>query len=383
MQEDTYGNLKTKNMTEKPWKRRGDSYKKTLEYLTGRMKGEITSIKSPWPKINAIGSDGFEMHTSVAFCGRPGASKSIILEQFCKEVHKLNQDKKLRVLKFQLEMMDQIVDIREFSSVLGKSYGYLTSTEEFPLINEFGQLIGKEKLSKKDLIKCWEYVQAKSVNNDLGQPLYPEDIIHTCPTVDELEQIIDDYMESYKTVDASGKITYISTIIGIDHARLIRRKAGQSETDMLYELGPMLNRKKIQYPIVIVLLNHVKREVNSDVRCENGKYGNYLRDEDVFGGDSIVQNFDIVVAIDRPSLRQISRYGPSNYIIDDEYVLVFHFLKVRNGVPGMSFFRLEGHKMQVIEMEPPAKAATKSAENREQHKEYEKKYQSSQTKANL
>lgn len=362
-----------------PWTTREESYKKTLSYLTGRMRGEITSVKTPWSRINAIGADGLEMNTSIAFCSRPAVGKSVILEQFCQEVHRLNPTKKLRVLKFQLEMLDQIVDIREFSSALGKSYGYMTSTEEWPITNDFGHIIGKEKLSTQDLKQCWEYVKSKTIKDEAGEQVYPENVIHAAPTVEELEKIIDDYMEAYKTIDATGKVIYTETIIGIDHARLIRRKGGQSETDMLYDLGPMLNRKKGQYPIIIVLLNHLKREINSDLRCENGKYGNYIRDEDVFGGDSIFQNFDIIVGMDRPSLRQISKYGPSNYLIEDEYTLVFHYLKVRNGAPGMAFFRGEYNKMRIIEIDTPPKAATKAAEN---NKEYQQKYQS-QTKANL
>lgn len=353
-------------MIEKPWKTRDESYAKTLKYLTGRLRGEITSVKTPWSKINSISADGLEMHTSIAFCSRPGGGKTVLLEQFCREIHELNPDKKLRVLKFQLEMHDQTVNIREFSSVLQKSYGYMVSAEDWPKVNNWGQVVGKEKLSKEDLLECWNYVQNKTKKTPEGLPLYPEDVIHKAPTVEELEAIIDDYMQTYKQgVDKDGKNIYTETIIGIDHARLIRRKGGQSETDMLYELGPMLNRKKGEYPIIIVLLNHLKREINSDARCEPSKYGNYIRDEDVFGGDSVFQNFDIIVGIDRPSLRQINKYGPSSYIIEDEYVLVFHFLKVRNGTPGISFFRGDFGKMKISEIDVPPKAATKAAENRQ------------------
>lgn len=366
-------------MENKSWKTREESYSKTLKYLTGRMRGKITSVKTPWSKINSVAANGLELHTSIAFCSRPGGGKTVLLEQICREVHDLNPDKKLRVLKFQLEMHDQTVDIREFSSVLQKSYGYMVGAEEWPKLNDWGQVIGKEKLSKEDLLRCWEYIKDKTRKNSEGIPLYPEDVVHKSPTVDELESIIDDYMETYKQgVDENGKNIYTETIICIDHARLIRRKSGQSETDMLYELGPMLNRKKGEYPIVIILLNHLKREINSDARCEPSKYGNYIRDEDVFGGDSIFQNFDIIVGIDRPSLRQITKYGPSSYIIEDEYILVFHFLKVRNGTPGMSFFRGDFGKMRITEIELPPKAATKASENKQIYQS-----NNSQTKVNL
>lgn len=343
-----------------PWTTRESSYKNTLKYLTGRMQGKITSVLTPWSKINAIGTQGLEMHTSIAFCSRPAVGKTIILEQFCQEVYKLNPGRKLRVLKFQLEMLNQVVDIREFSSIIGQSYGYMCSAEEGVFLDQWGQKIDSKKITQDELMKCWDHVVNKTKKDDNGEMKFPENVIEVAPTVEELEKIIDQYMDAYKTGnDTDGSTIYTETIIGIDHARLIKKKPGQSETDMLYELGPMLNRKKKQYPIIIILLNHLKREINSDLRCENGKYGNYIRDEDVFGGDSIYQNFDLIIGMDRPSLRQITRYGPLNYIIDDRDILVFHFLKVRNGSPGMGFFKGEFEKMRIVEIEIPPKAQAK------------------------
>lgn len=337
-----------------PWATREESYKNTLKYLTGRLKGEIKSVLTPWPKVNEVGAKGLEIHTSIAFCARPACGKTVVIEQFCRELYTLNPGRKMRILKLQLEMLNQVVDIREFSSVLGESYSYMCSAEESPVIDDFGQIKGTKKLTIEELKKCWDHVVNKTQKTDTGEHKFPENVIEVAPTIEEFEQIIDSYMETYK--DESG---YVDTLICIDHARLIKKKPGQSELDMLAELGPMLNRKKKQYPLIIVLANHLKREINSDARSENGKYGNYIRDEDVYGGDNIYQNFDIIVGIDRPSLRQITKYGPSNYIIEDEYVLIFHFLKVRNGSPGMTFMRGEFNKMRIVEIPTPPKATAK------------------------
>lgn len=362
------------------------------------MKGEITSLITPWPKVNNYGVDGLEWGSAVAFCSRPGCGKTVLLDQLCREVYKLNPNTKMRILKFELEMLAQVTAIREFSSILSKSYAYICSAEEEILIDDAGQATGhKRKLSKEELIKCWEYVQRKTVKDEqTKEQKFPEDIIEKSPTVKEFEQIVHQYMQAYKITKkemVDGKEididVFTNTLIGIDHLRLLRCEEKESEQQMLYNACITINRLKRQYnyPIIFVALNHVLRDVNSDARTENGKHSNYLRDSDIFGADAIVQNFDMVIIMDRPSLRNITRYGPSYYIIDDtpegKSTLVFQFVKVRNGIPGMSFFRGQFDKMKIIEIEPPAKAAAQKQNNYNQKIESNEPFKNNQTKAKL
>jgi hypothetical protein len=139
------------------------------------------------------------------------------------------------------------------------------------------------------------------------------------------------------------------------------KEDGESELSMLYNLCVAINRLKKKYhdSIIFVGLNHLLREVNADTRTENGKHSNYLRDSDIFGADAIMQNFDIVVVMDRPAARNISKYGPKLFIIDNPNILVYQWVKVRNGVPAMSFFQGHFDKMKIVEIDPPPQAQRK------------------------
>jgi len=161
-------------------------------------------------------------------------------------------------------------------------------------------------------------------------------------------------MKAHSTTSGEGIIEYTNTVITLDHSYLLKKGSGENtKTDMLYNLGEACTELKRQYPIIFVILSQLKRETDRPERNEEGKYGNYILDSDILGGDALLQHADIVVGINRPAMKFIKYYGPDRYIIADENVLVWHFLKLRNGDTRMSFFKAEYHKMQVVEMTTP------------------------------
>jgi hypothetical protein len=97
----------------------------------------------------------------------------------------------------------------------------------------------------------------------------------------------------------------------------------------------------------------LNRDTDKPERNENGKYGNYILESDIYGGDGLLQHADIVVGINRPAKRFIKYYGPDRYIIENDDTLVFHYIKSRNGEVGMGFFKAEFHNMSIGEMETP------------------------------
>ena len=70
--------------------------------------------------------------------------------------------------------------------------------------------------------------------------------------------------------------------------------------------------------------------------------------------DALLQHADLVVGINRPAKQKIRFYGRDRYIIDDDRIMVLHFLKCRNGDVRMSFFRGEFERMQIVEIPTPA-----------------------------
>ena len=331
--------------TAKPWTSSRIGFKEALEYIDGRRKGKITSYKTPWPKVNDAGVDGFEWNSMIVIGGRPGAGKTLVKNQIIREGFKLNPGQNIRALEFQFEMSQRVTAIREFSSVLGKTYKQLCSADkDTPPINdsELEKLVGYAK----------------------KQVEYPVDIIEQKKTVPVIESIIREYMEDhsimedYVHIDA-GKETlkqrkvYLKTIITLDHSILVGREARQSFLDMLYSLGETLTGLKREFPIIFIVLSQLGRNVEDPSRSEDGQYSNYILESDLFGGDALFQHADMVIGINRPAKRFIKFFGPDRYIIDDDTVLVWHFLKVRNGDPRMSFFRAHYQTMEVREMMTP------------------------------
>jgi replicative DNA helicase len=145
----------------------------------------------------------------------------------------------------------------------------------------------------------------------------------------------------------------------LDHSILIK---GSNKQELLYQLGETCTKLKRKYPIIFIILSQLNRSVEAPERNEDGKYGNYILESDLFGADALLQHADLVIGINRPAMKFIKYYGPDRYIIEDDSVLVFHFIKCRNGDTRMSFFRAKYKTMEIEEMEtPPRQSSTKKS----------------------
>ena len=315
------------------WSSQKHGYIESLNYLQGRMNGTIRSIKTPWPKVNDALTAGFEWNTLTVIGGRPASGKTLIAEQIIREAFPLNPTEKFRVLQFQFEMLARTSAIREYSSILGKTYKYLCSAEEV-------------KLTDQDLRICHEHAKKKIQ--------YPIDIVEEAQTVEEFKIIIDDYMEAHATINELGEKEYTHLIITIDHSLLFKKAPHErSVQDMLNNLGEALTNIKRKYPIAFILLSQLNRNIDNPDRSEDGKYSNYILESDIFGSDALLQHADTVIGINRPGKQKIRFYGPDRFIIESDRVLVLHFLKCRNGDTRLSFFRAEFERMRIVEMDTP------------------------------
>jgi hypothetical protein len=231
-------------------------------------------------------------------------------------------------------MFGRTTKLREFSSITQKTYRYLCSAEDEGIV-----------VSDDVIKKCHEYAKEASK--------YPIDIIDESVSVKEFRSEIIEYMKKYSVTD-NGKIKYQNTIVTLDHSVLIKK--GENETskqETLASLGEVCTELKKKFPIAFILLTQLNRDTDRPERNENGKYGNFILESDIYGGDGLVQHADLVVGINRPAKRFISYYGPDRYIIEDDNTLVFHWIKSRNGEVGMSFFKAEFHNMIISEMDTP------------------------------
>jgi replicative DNA helicase len=323
---------KDKAAPKKKWNSQREGFQESLKYLQGRMQGKIKSLKTPWAKFNDAMTDGIEWNTLNVIGGRPASGKTLIVEQIVRESFPLNPGENFRVLQFQFEMLARTSAIREYSSIIGKSYKHLCSADG--------------KLSDYDLQRCYDYAKEKIK--------YPIDVVEKPCTIDEFKEIIRDYMLFNAQYDSTGNMIFPKVLITIDHSLLFKKAPYEKDKqDMLNNLGEALTLLKRQYPIAFILLSQLNRNIDNPERSEDGKYGNYVLESDIFGSDAILQHADNVIGINRPAKQKIRYYGPDRYVIEDDRVLVLHFLKCRNGDTRLSFFRAEFEKMMIVEMITP------------------------------
>ena len=271
------------------------------------------------------------------------SGKTLIKDQIVRNTFTLNPGEDIRILEFKLEMVARTSAIREYSSLLGRTYKYLCSAE--------GTLL------HADLLKCHAYAKERIK--------YPIDVIDEPCTVKEFIQIIIEYMESHSTTETIESLdsqnpnpilkkTYKKTMITLDHTILLKKSEYEKDKmDMLYNLGEALTSLKRKYPVIFIILSQLNRNIDNPERAEDGRYGNYVLESDFFGADAMLQHADMLIGLNRPAKQKIRFYGPDRYIILDEMTLVAHFLKCRNGDTRMSFFKAEFERMQISEMPTP------------------------------
>jgi replicative DNA helicase len=313
-----------------------DAIKKAIVKIKARRKGDLKSLKSAWPKFNDAFCDGLEWRTITIVGARPGTGKTLFMEQLISDIIENNTDQQFRVLKFQMEMVDETSGVRKLSLNTGSDYNTLMSK-------------GGVLVDEKVYYKCVEYYQ-KSVDRDFINVVYD-----SC-TVDEMCATIHYEMQRHKKPDG----TYTNLLVGIDHSALFRVGKGQKDKfEMLNALGEALTMMKKKYPIAFLVLSQLNRNIDAPDRSRDGEYGNYVLDSDIYGSDALLQHADVVMGINKPSIRKIRQYGPERFIINDEDMLVFHFLKSRNGTTRISFFKLDRTTMRIIEIDTPAQASKK------------------------
>jgi len=309
-----------------------DALRKALLKMKARRSGELKSLKSSWPKFNDAFCDGLEWRTITVVGARPGTGKTLFMEQLISDIIEENKDHKFRVLKFQFEMLDETNGIRKLSLNTGSDYNTLMSKGE--------------PVDKDLYLRCVQYYEQTESTDVI-------DVVYDPCTVDEMCATIHYYMEKHK--DENGN--YTNALVTIDHSALLKVGKGQKDKfETLYALGEAMTYMKKHYPVAFLVLSQLNRNIDNPDRSKDGDYGNYVLDSDLFGADALLQHADVVLGINKPSIRKIRFYGPERFIVNDEDLLAFHFLKSRNGTTRLSFFKLDRQSMRIVEIETPPQA---------------------------
>jgi replicative DNA helicase len=309
-----------------------DALRKAILKMKARRSGELKSLKSSWPKFNDAFCDGLEWRTITVVGARPGTGKTLFMEQLISDIIEENKDHKFRVLKFQFEMLDETNGIRKLSLNTGSDYNTLMSKGE-PVDKDLYQ-------------RCVQYYEQTESTDII-------DVVYDPCTVDEMCATIHYYMEAHRNEEGN----YTNALVTIDHSALFRVGKGEKDKfQTLYALGEALTYMKKHYPVAFLVLSQLNRNIDNPDRTKDGDYGNYVLDSDLFGADALLQHADVVLGINRPSIRKIRFYGPERFIVNDEDLLAFHFLKSRNGTTRLSFFKLDRENMRIVEIDTPPQA---------------------------
>lgn len=314
-----------------------ESLEKGLIKIKARREGKLPALLSSWPKFNDAFCDGLEWRTITVVGARPGTGKTLFLDQLVSDIVEKNTNQVFRILKFQMEMVDETSAIRKFSLITGSDYNTLMSKD--------GKLVDRNIYDK-----CVQYYHQTSKSDIIN-------VIYDVCTVKEMCASIHYEFERHKKKDG----TYQNMVVTIDHSALFAVDYGQKDKfGMLGALGEALTMMKKKYPVAFVVLSQLNRNIDDPKRQIEGTYGNYVLDSDIYGSDALLQHADIVMGINKPSIRKIRKYGPEKFIIEDPDTLVFHFLKSRNGTVRTSFFKLDRQTMKIIEMNTPARETIKT-----------------------
>ena len=309
-----------------------DALRKALYKMKARRNGELKSLKTAWVNFNNAFCDGLEWRTITVVGARPGTGKTLFMEQLVNDVIKMNPDQKLRILKFQFEMLDETNGIRKLSMNVGADYNTLMS-KDMPVDKGVYQ-------------KCVQFYESTESYDIV-------DVVYDPCTVEEMCATIHSYMEQFKTEDG-----FVNTLVTVDHSALFKLGGKYKDKfEMLNAFGEALTEMKKKFPVAFLVLSQLNRNVETIERAKDGTYGNYILDSDLYGSDALLQHADVVLGINRPFNRRIKFYGPEKYIINDPDLLVFHILKSRNGFMGMNFYKLDRDVMRIIETDPPPVSA--------------------------
>jgi len=292
--------------------------KENLEYVEKRMKGEITSLRTKFPKLNSSLMGGIELDTILCISALSGAGKSTLSKCVRDSITDLNKDQKFKQYIFNFEMLAHQQIARSVVTDSGVGLRDLYSVDEKLTQEQFDALESYyEKLGERDI-----------------------DFIDVPNTAQAIEDSIVYYWET-ECKDEGKTIVY-----EIDHALLVKGRDGQKEKDRVDELMYRLVDVKKYIAdngghSVGIVLSQMNREIRSVDRVKNSDM--HRPDTGcLFGASSIEQCSDYIMFSHIPAKLGLDNYTahglPTRYRLDEQtYQMVyFELVKQRSGASDLT-----------------------------------------------
>lgn len=280
-----------------------------VNYIDERRRGSTKSLETRWKKFNNQCMGGIEPNTIYTVAGVSGSGKSSFVNSLETDLFDLNPEEDFVVLSFNFEMMASKQVGRKLSYKLEKTTQELYS--------------GYTDFKLNDAIYWNVLKEAKKIQN------YPVYYVDTPGSVQQIRE----------TILQFSKETFVKDkwlIIILDHTLLTRNKTGANERETLSQLQYMFMEIKKYNRNTIIQLSQMNREIEANERISIPTLQFPIR-RDIFGGDSVFQASDYLLVLHRPEILGITKYGPKNW--DTKDLIYMHFLKVREGEPGIFVFK--------------------------------------------
>lgn len=293
-----------------------------LNYIVGRQKGDIKSLKTAWSKFNNVYMDGLEWGWIIMVGGMSGSGKTALLNMLETDLVRLNPNEDIQILSFNFEMVARRLVGRKISHDLNKSVKEIYSADGV--------------LTNEDIDQVRKHIDQYS--------RLPIDYVEIPGTPKEIGDLIVQYLRDKIKPGNKG------LVVTLDHSLLVRSIGDERAT--LVELASTLNTIKKLYPkVLFVVLSQLNREIEKENRrvvYGANKTLQFPVKGDIFGSDALYQFSDAVIVPHRPELLGIESYGPDNWPTGN--VIYVHHLKTRDGEPQITRFRnlLKYNKLEEI-----------------------------------
>lgn len=296
-------------------------------YTEKRSTGEIKSLLTPWKSLNKRGINGLEWFSIITAAGMSGSAKTAWASILETSLFELNPNEKFACFNHTYEMKAYKLMGRKMSSKLNKSTSELYSADKpFDNFEKFDE--EAKKLSKYEVYYLEEYETPMGIKNSFVQLYY---------------QLNPDYKE--KSIHEHKGLVFI-----LDHSILVKMDKENNRLEALHNLCEVFNDLKKKYKGLFIILSQLNRSIEASERRDENKNQilHFPTKADIYGGDSLYQFSDIVFIIHRPEMLNLTRYGPDEWETKDK--IFFHYLKVREGEPGIAIMKNDLKNNRIIEI---------------------------------
>ena len=268
-----------------------------INYIEGRRKHNVVSLKTRWKKFNKQCMGGIEPNVVITIPGISGSGKSSFVNLIQTDIIDLNPSENVIVLNFTLEMVGFRQVGRTLSNKLRKTTSTLYSSETDLDDASFGQVV--------------------KVCNQLKE--YPIYFVDDPCTPMQVKEIIYNFYNTY--VKGTGK----HFVILYDHALLTKPIGSVLET--IAELQRVFIQVKKLPLTSVIQIAQMNRNIEAPERINN-PLSHYPMRSDISSSDAIFQASDYVMVIHRPEMLGIQEYGPNH--LPTQNKVYIHVLKNRD-----------------------------------------------------